>query len=86
MTPVRVYTTNNCPYCVRATALFARLGVAYEEIDLTHNDALRTKLSTENNWRTVPMIFVGDTFVGGYDDLSELHRSGKLKALLDGET
>lgn len=86
MAHVRIYTTSNCPYCVRAMALFTRLGAAYEEIDLTRDDALRAKLSAENNWRTVPMIFIGDTFVGGYDDLSEMHRAGKLQALLAAES
>lgn len=84
MADVRIYTTPVCPYCVRAKSLFTRLGVAFEEIDLSRDEALRARLSAEHNWRTVPMIFVGDHFVGGYDDLNELHRAGKLTPLLEG--
>lgn len=82
MSQVRIYTTSNCPYCVRAKSLFKRLDVPFEEIDLEGNAALRAKLSAENNWRTVPMIFIGERFVGGFDDLNELHRSGELSGLL----
>lgn len=82
MSQVRIYTTSNCPYCIRAKSLFKRLEVPFDEIDLEGNPELRAKLSHENNWRTVPMIFIGERFVGGFDDVSELHRSGELKTLL----
>lgn len=85
MAHVRVYTTSSCPFCVRAIALLTRLGTPFEEIDLGADDALRAKLSAEHNWRTVPMIFVGDQLVGGYTELSELHREGKLQALVSAQ-
>jgi len=83
MTSVRIYTTSVCPYCSSAKALFKNLGVAYEEINLDNQDDLRSKLSMENKgWRTVPMIFIKDKFIGGFDDVNKLHKSGELLKLL----
>ena len=81
---VKVYTTRICPYCVAAKTLLKKLNVSFEEISLEGNNDLRMKLSEENNgWRTVPMIFVGAKFVGGFDDLNALHSSGKLLPLIN---
>jgi len=83
MKPVKVYTTNYCPYCDRAKSLLSRKGVPYEEIDVTGDDEMRVKLvEMSGGLRTVPQIWVGDTHVGGFDRLSELDRSGKLDELL----
>jgi glutaredoxin 3 len=79
---VVIYTKNVCPYCVRAKALFTKLKVAFEEINLEHRPDLRRELSERYNWRTVPMILVGDRFLGGYDDVRELHGRGQLTPLL----
>lgn len=81
MADIRIYTTPNCGYCVRAKSLFKRLGLPYQEIDLAADHALRERLTAEHNWRTVPMIFVGERFIGGFDDLNELHRAGQLEPL-----
>ncbi|MGN6671181.1 MAG: glutaredoxin 3 [Candidatus Nucleicultricaceae bacterium] len=83
MKPVQVYTTNYCPYCVRAKALLEKKGVAFEEIDLTHDDAGRIALVEKSGGRkTVPQIFIGDYHVGGCDDLYALDLDGKLDDLL----
>ncbi len=82
--PVTIYRTRMCPYCVMAKRLFDRLQVAYTEVYLDDKHALREELSQRYNWQTVPMIVVGDTFVGGYSDVSELERTGKLTRLLQG--
>lgn len=80
MQPIRVYTTSVCPYCVSAKRLLKEQGLPFEEINLEKDPDLRMKLSKENGgWRTVPMIFIGKTFVGGFDDLKALHDAGKLK-------
>lgn len=63
---------------MRAKALFASLGVAFEDVDLSENEALRDELRAKYNWMTVPMIVVGDEFLGGFDDISKLHAQGKL--------
>jgi len=79
MKTIRVYTTTVCPYCVAAKRFLKELNLAFEEINLENNPELRQKLSQENGgWRTVPMIFVGDDFVGGFTDLKALHDGGKL--------
>ena len=85
MKPVKVYTTTYCGYCDRAKSLLRRKGVEYEEIDVTGDDEMRVKLvEMSGGMRTVPQIWVGDTHVGGFDNLSELDRSGKLDQMLNG--
>ena len=75
---VRVYTTLVCPYCVRAKALLSARGIAYEEIDVSGDQAARAWLVEATGRRTVPQIFIGDEPIGGFDDLRELDRSGEL--------
>ncbi len=81
---VRVYTKKSCPYCVRAKALLSRKGVAFEEIDVEHDDALRTWLVEATGQRTVPQVFAGDRPLGGFADIDALDRKGELDALLRG--
>lgn len=82
MSQVVIYTTSSCPYCTAAKNLFKNLGVSYEEINLDGNDALRAKLSQENNgYRTVPMIFINNNFMGGFDDINKLHQKNELLKL-----
>ncbi len=85
MAGVKVYTKRNCPYCVRAKALLDRKGVAYEEIDAEHDDALRAWLVEKTGQRTVPQIFVGERSLGGFSDVDALDRQGRLDAILRGE-
>jgi glutaredoxin 3 len=81
--PVKIYTTTYCGYCVRAKDLLTRKGVKYEEVDVTGNDDMRTKLvEMSGGQRTVPQIFIGDTHVGGYSDLARLDSEGRLDPML----
>jgi glutaredoxin 3 len=83
MAKVIIYTKSVCPYCSSAKELFKNLGVAFEEINLDGKDELRAKLSMENNgYRTVPMIFINNKFIGGFDDANSLHKKGELKNIL----
>ncbi len=82
MTKVEIYTTQWCPYCTAAKALLEKKGVAYEEVDAMNQDARAAMVERAHGRRTVPQIFVGDTHVGGYDDLAELERRGRLDPLL----
>ncbi len=82
MQPVRIYTTDYCPYCRNAKALLDRKGVPYEEIDVTGDDEARAKLTQQTGMRTVPQIFVGEKLVGGFSDLDALEKAGKLDPLL----
>lgn len=84
MQKVEIYTTPICPYCHAAKALLRGKGVTYQEITVL-DPALRAAMTQRaHGRRTVPQIFVGDTHVGGYDDLAALERQGKLDALLGG--
>ncbi len=83
MKPVLIYTTNYCPYCVRAKTLLKQKGVQFEEIDVTDNEDLREEMTQKAGGRkTVPQIFIGETHVGGCDDLYALENEGKLDGLL----
>ena len=83
MKPVKIYTTTYCGYCVRAKDLLKRKGVDYEEVDVTGNVSMRAKLvEMSGGQRTVPQIFIGETHVGGCDDLYALDRAGKLDPML----
>ena len=78
-----MYTTGLCPYCYRAKKLFDDRGVAYDEIDVMFTPGMRDEMiSRSGGRRTVPQIFIGETHVGGYDDLAALESAGKLEPLL----
>jgi glutaredoxin 3 len=82
-TPVRMYTTEYCPYCLRAKALLQQRGVAaIEEIRIDLDPAQRGRMVELTGRRTVPQIFIGETHVGGCDDLIALDRRGGLLPLL----
>jgi glutaredoxin 3 len=82
-----MYTTAVCPYCVRAENLLRSRGVAQiEKIRVDLDPEQRAGMMEKTSRRTVPQIFIGDTHVGGCDDLIELDRSGALLPLLSGET
>ena len=82
---VTIYTKFGCGYCVRAKRLLDEKGVDYEEHDITMGGPKRAEMRERApNATTVPQIFIGDTHVGGSDDLAALERAGKLDALLAG--
>lgn len=85
MPNVEIYTTPTCPYCLAAKRLLDRKGVAFREIDVSRDPALRDAMTARaNGRRSVPQIFIGDRHVGGSDDLHELDRVGGLDPLLAG--
>ena len=84
---VLMYTTAVCPYCVRAKQLLKARGVsAIEEVRVDLDPDRRDEMMEKTQRRTVPQIFIGDTHVGGCDDLYALDSAGKLQPLLDGNT
>lgn len=84
MAKVRMYSTAVCPYCQMAERLLRERGVAeIEKIRIDTDPAQRAEMMEKTGRRTVPQIYIGDTHVGGYDDLAALDRAGKLSALLD---
>jgi glutaredoxin 3 len=81
--PVTLYTTRYCGYCGAAKRLLDKLGIAYHEVDITHDRALRDRLSHAfGGCATVPMIVVEGAFVGGYRELAELARGHALDRLV----
>ncbi len=84
MKNVTIYTTRTCPYCRSAKALLAKKQIAYDEIDVSHDPETRHVMTQRaGGRRTVPQIFIGETHVGGCDDLYDLDDAGKLDALLE---
>ncbi|HYC23792.1 MAG TPA: glutaredoxin 3 [Candidatus Bathyarchaeia archaeon] len=83
MADVTIYTTNYCPFCTRAKALLKQKGVAFQEIDLTDDDAERARLVERTGGRrTVPQIFIDGESIGGYEELAALDRAGRLDPML----
>ena len=85
MNAVRMYTTEVCPFCIRAKALLKQRGVErIDEVRVDLDPAERVKMMELTGRRTVPQIFIGDTHVGGCDDLVALDQRGGLAPLLAG--
>lgn len=82
MKPVKIYTTTYCGFCSRAKDFLRNKGVAYEEIDVTTDDAMRARLVELTERRTVPQIFIGEEAIGGYTDLVKLDQEGRLDPML----
>ncbi len=81
---VVMYTTGWCPYCERARRLLKAKGASFSEIDVESAPEKRAEMQSRSGRRTVPQIFIGETHVGGSDDLAALESAGKLDALLAG--
>lgn len=83
MTKIEIYTSPMCGYCHRAKRLLSQKGVAFHEIDIWAEPDRRDEMRQRaNGGRTVPQIFIGETHVGGCDDLFDLERAGRLDPLL----
>ncbi len=84
MTKVTVYTTAFCPYCTRALSLLRKKNnITIEEIGAGFSPKKRAEMiARSNGGYTYPQIFVGDTHIGGCDDMMALERAGKLDAIL----
>jgi glutaredoxin 3 len=82
---VTIYSTAICPYCVAAKNFLKSRGVGWNEVRIDIDPAERARMIARARRTSVPQIFIGDTHVGGYDDMMALHRAGKLEPLLAGE-
>jgi len=84
--PVLMYTTAVCPFCIRAKQLLTARGVTHiQEVRIDLDPALRDEMMQKTQRRTVPQIYIGDTHVGGCDDLMALDAAGGLRPLLAGQ-
>jgi glutaredoxin 3 len=77
-----MYSTRYCGFCVAARKLLQRRGYVFEDVDVSHDNSLRHQISKQaGNYRTVPMIFINEEFIGGYEELAALDRNGELKQI-----
>jgi glutaredoxin 3 len=82
MSKVTVYTSESCPYCVRAKALLKEREIPFTEVKIGwDDDAQWAALFERSKMKTVPQIFNGDTLIGGYNDLAELDKKNQLSSL-----
>jgi glutaredoxin 3 len=77
-----IYSTQVCPYCVAAKNFLKSKGLEWREVRIDLDPAEREKMVAKAKRTSVPQIFVGETHVGGYDDMMALHRAGKFEPLL----
>ncbi len=77
---ITIYTTPSCPYCLAAKALLKQKNITFREIDVSEEDEFDA-LVKKTGWKTVPQIFVGDKMIGGFQEMSDLDRQGKLDKL-----
>jgi glutaredoxin 3 len=83
MTNITIYTTRTCGFCYAAKSLLTKKGLSYDEIDVSADPAARQRMMLRTNGRrSVPQIFIGETHVGGNEELYELERRGGLDDLL----
>ena len=82
MPKVQIYTTQWCPYCNAAKSLLEDKGVTYEEVNAEDPEVRAAMVERAYGRRSVPQIFIGETHVGGYDDMAALDRRGQLDPLL----
>ena len=80
---VKMYSTRFCPYCIRARMMLESKGIEFEDIGVDGDPERRREMMELSGRRTVPQIWVGDTHVGGYDDLAALEYQGALDELLE---
>lgn len=78
MNNIQIYSTQQCPYCVRAKALLQSKGLDYSETDITNDSELAQEMIDRSGNRTVPQIFIDGEAIGGFDELSVLNNHGKL--------
>ena len=81
MARVVMYTTQYCSYCMRAKALLKHKGVAFQEIDVSVDAAVRETMIETSGRRTVPQIFIDGVPIGGFEELRALEQEGKLDSL-----
>lgn len=82
MKKVTIYTKGYCPYCKRAVGILKKAGADFEEIDVSGDEATYTKIKAQTGCQTVPQVFIGDEFVGGFDDLNAIKTAGELDTKL----
>lgn len=83
--PITLYTTAICPYCISAKNFLKSKGLSWTEVRIDTDPAERSRMVERAGRTSVPQIFVGDVHIGGFDDMMALHRAGKFEPLVAGE-
>ena len=83
MSSVTVYTTDPCPFCLQAKALLTKRGIPFEEVSMAKDPAGRAELIEKTGRMTFPQVVIDGQVVGGFSELRELDRSGRLLELVD---
>lgn len=78
---VTVYTMNHCPFCLQLKLFLKRQGVEFTEINTSEHPEVLKMLQDETSFLTLPQVFVEDNFLGGYDNIIDLHQKGKFKRI-----
>ena len=81
MPNIQVYSTPNCPYCVRAKALLQSKNLNFKEIDVSDDVESLQKMMKLSGLRTVPQIFINNQSIGGFEELSQMNATGDLPHL-----
>lgn len=84
MEKIRLYTKDYCSYCQQAKNLLQSLNIDFDEIDVSQDPATLAQLIQQTGSRTVPQIFIGDQFIGGFTELLQLHQQRDLRQRLTG--
>ncbi|HIZ51631.1 MAG TPA: glutaredoxin 3 [Candidatus Pseudomonas excrementavium] len=84
MTDITIYSSNYCPFCIRAKQLLDSKGVSYNEIRVDGKPEVRAEMARLAGRTSVPQIWINDTHIGGCDELTALERAGKLDTMLAG--
>lgn len=82
MSKIKIYSKKVCPYCVNVKKFFEQKGLLYQEVDVEKDPQDYFDLVNKYNYMTVPMVFINNQFVGGFSDIMELERRGKLEEKL----
>lgn len=82
MAKIQIYTTNYCPFCVKAQMLLQGKNVQFTKINVEDEKEREKMIKKSNGRKTVPQIFINDQHIGGFDDLDRLDKEGKLDSLL----
>ena len=82
--PITLYTTAICPYCISAKNFLKSKGLSWTEVRIDTDPAERSRMVERAGRTSVPQIFVGDVHVGGFDDMMAMHRAGQFEPLLAG--
>ena len=81
-TEITIYSKGYCPYCKMAKAILKKLGLSFDEFDITNNVQYEQEMLERSKRRTVPQIFINNVHIGGYDDLRTALRNGEFKQII----